>query len=96
MMVLLAQCVSTFHMVTDVNTTFVNYCPDTVRYEYRLTPRTPMEVARIKHLTSGPRDDRMAVEPKREKRIVKKAIPKKVTSKKATSKKRIAKRKKRR
>jgi hypothetical protein len=55
-----------------------------------------MDVARIKHLTSGPRDDRMAVEPKQEKRIVKKAIPKKVTSKKATSKKRIAKRKKRR
>ncbi len=69
-MVLMLQCVSAFKSYDALHTTVVYPCPNTVRYEYRVAYRTPMEIARVRHLTSGPREDRMAVATKK-KRVAK-------------------------
>mgnify|MGYP006280289803 CR=1 FL=1 len=70
-MVLMLHCVSAFKSYDALHTTVVYSCPQSVRFEYRAYYRTPEEVARIRHLTSGPRDDRMAVAVKK-KRVAKK------------------------
>lgn len=82
-MVLMLRCVSTFSY-EETNTTVIHACPNSVRYEYRAVYRTPDEVARIRHLMSLPRDDRMAVEQ-----------AKKLVKKNPVKKKRVAKRKRR-
>lgn len=43
--------------------TVVEVCPGTVQYIYQPEfARSPMEYARMRHLTEGPRDDRMPPE----------------------------------
>lgn len=70
-MVVLYQCVSATYVYPTVNTTMVYSCPNSVRYEYRVMPRTPWEVARLKHYMTMDRDDRMPVVKKKKTRVAK-------------------------
>lgn len=77
---IVAPCLSPVHEVPQARVTVVDACPGTVRYIYAPEfPRAPAEYARMRHLTEGPRQDRVPpeVRPAAKKKVVAKKAPKK-------------------
>ena len=64
--------------------TVVHACPNTARFFYEERPQSPMDIARMKHFWSLPRDDRppLPVVEDKPKAEVKKVVKKKTKRKK--------------
>lgn len=87
-MVLVAITVLSCNSVTvesvDRKETVVHACPNTTRMHYEERPEGPMDIAKMKHYRSLPRDDRqpLPVVEDKPKAEVKKAVKKKTKRKK--------------
>jgi hypothetical protein len=87
-MVLVAIMVLSCNSVTAENAarkeTIVHACPNTARFFYEERPQSPMDIARMKHYWSLPRDDRppLPVVEDKPKVEAKKAVKKKTKRKK--------------